>query len=82
MQRGSKITKLNLVGSIIGLLSSMGEARIVDSACIKTVPLFGGDPSNVTPKNGELDGDMADLGAMSLMQLAYSRPTDLLICAD
>ena len=25
---------------------------------------------------------MADIGAMSLMQLAYSRPTSVLICAD
>ena len=82
MQNGSKISKLAFVGSMIGLLSTLGEARIVDSACIKSEPLFGGNKSNEVPEKGEIDGDMADLGSMSLMQLAYSRPTDLLICAD
>ena len=79
MQCGSQISKL---ASIIGLLSTLGEARIVNSACIKTEALFGGNPDILVPGKGEIDGDMAELGGMTLMTLAYSRPTDLLICAD
>ena len=67
MQSGSKISKLAFIGSIISLLSTMGEARFVDSACIYSGQLFGGDPGNEVPEKGEIDGDMADLSGMSLM---------------
>ena len=49
MQSGSKISKLAFFGSVIGLFSTLGEARIVDSACIKSEPLFGGNQSNEVP---------------------------------
>ena len=62
-----------------GFLTGVGEARVVESACIKSTPLFG-QKENLP--YGRMDGDMNDIAEMSLLSLAYSRPSNLLICAD
>ena len=65
-------------------LASFGEARPVESACIKSLPLFGheiGDKDKL-PEYSRVDGDMNDIASMSLLSLAYSRPSTLLVCSD
>lgn len=61
MQKASVVA---LTG-IIGFLAPMSESRIVDSACIKTKPLFGHSATKVEFEgypNGRVDGDLSDIG--------------------
>lgn len=43
--------------------------------------MFGFEGDGDPPK-GRIDGDLQDLGNMSLMEVAYSRPSAMLVCAD
>ena len=57
------------------------EARIIEGSCVKRTKMFGNSEDD-DPEYGFVDGDLADIGDMSLMQVAYSRPTSILVCAN
>ena len=45
--------------------------------------MFGYTDGWQDPKEpGRMEGDLNDIAEMSLVKLAYSRPSELLICAD
>ena len=54
----------------------------MEGACVKRTQLFGNNSEIKAKGEGVIDGDIADIGDMTLMQVAYSRPSSLLVCAD
>mmetsp|Transcript_30687 Transcript_30687/g.37977 ORF Transcript_30687/g.37977 Transcript_30687/m.37977 type:complete len:90 (-) Transcript_30687:792-1061(-) len=58
------------------------DARPVNSVCIKQSGMYGFTRDSSAMDWAELEGDLANVASMSLMKLAYSRPSKIAVCAD
>ena len=66
-------------GSLLACVSS----RPVQRLCLESMEMFGytdnwWDIADI----GRMEGDLNTIANMSLMKLAYSRPYELMVCAD